>query len=323
MDMALAMRALRLARTGLSPGLSPQGGSRDEASGRRLKEVPPPRLKSYDLGEGPGAPLIQHPNPAESVAKCSRLLLLRRLYDAEYLMNIFRSSVQFLVASATILATTASADIIVESGEKIGFLGDSITEGGWGNPKGYVHLVIDGLAANGVNAEAVPAGISGHKSNDMLARVERDVLSKKPQWMTLSCGVNDVWHGKKGVAIDDYKTNITAILDKAAAAGVKVVVTTATIIHENLESPENQKLAVYNEFLRTLAAERKVPLADLNAMFHERIKAENKPGKNTVTGDGVHMNYEGDKIMARGILKAFGCDDTQLKKADEVWAAKK
>ena len=238
-------------------------------------------------------------------------------------MNIFRSSVQFLVASATILATTASADIIVESGEKIGFLGDSITEGGWGNPKGYVHLVIDGLAANGVNAEAVPAGISGHKSNDMLARVERDVLSKKPQWMTLSCGVNDVWHGKKGVAIDDYKTNITAILDKAAAAGVKVVVTTATIIHENLESPENQKLAVYNEFLRTLAAERKVPLADLNAMFHERIKAENKPGKNTVTGDGVHMNYEGDKIMARGILKAFGCDDTQLKKADEVWAAKK
>ncbi len=238
-------------------------------------------------------------------------------------MNIFRSSVHFLVATAAMLATTASADIIVKSGEKIGFLGDSITQGGWGNPKGYVHLVIDGLAANGVTAEAVPAGISGHKSNDMLARVERDVLSKKPQWMTLSCGVNDVWHGKNGVAIDDYKKNITAILDKAAAAEVKVVVTTATIIHENLESPENQKLAAYNEFLRTLAAERKAPLADLNAMFQERIETENKPGKNTVTGDGVHMNYEGDKIMARGILRAFGCDDTQLKKADEAWAAKK
>ena len=238
-------------------------------------------------------------------------------------MHIFRSSVHFLVATAAMLATTASADIIVKSGEKIGFLGDSITQGGWGNPKGYVHLVIDGLAANGVTVEAVPAGISGHKSNDMLARVERDVLSKKPQWMTLSCGVNDVWHGKNGVAIDDYKKNITAILDKAAAAEVKVVVTTATIIHENLESPENQKLAPYNDFLRALAAERKAPIADLNAMFHERIKAENKPGKNTVTGDGVHMNYEGNKIMARGVLKAFGCDDAQLKKADEAWAAKK
>ena len=56
-------------------------------------------------------------------------------------------------------------------------------------------LVIAGLAANGVEVEAAPAGIGGHKSNDMLARLERDVLSKKPQWMTLSCGVNDVWHG--------------------------------------------------------------------------------------------------------------------------------
>jgi lysophospholipase L1-like esterase len=135
--------------------------------------------------------------------------------------------------------------------------------------------------------------------------------------------VNDVWHGKNGVAIDDYKKNITSILDKAAAAEVKVVVTTATVIQENLESPENQKLAAYNDFLRTLAAERKAPLADLNAMFQERIKAENKPGKNTVTGDGVHMNYEGDKIMARGVLKAFGCDEGQLKKADEAWSTKK
>jgi lysophospholipase L1-like esterase len=226
-----------------------------------------------------------------------------------------------ILATAAIFATNSFADIIVKSGEKIGFLGDSITQAGWGNPKGYARLVIAGLAANGVNAEAIPAGISGHKSNDMLARLDRDVLSKKPQWMTLSCGVNDVWHGARGVALDDYKKNISAIMDKAAESGVKVVVTTATVIHENLESPENQKLAPYNAFLRTLAAERKAPLADLNAMFHERIKAENKPGKNTVTSDGVHMNYEGDKIMARGVLKAFGCDEGQLKKADEAWAA--
>lgn len=229
----------------------------------------------------------------------------------------------FSIAIATaVLASTTFAEIAVKSGEKIGFLGDSITQAGWGNKQGYVRLVISGLAANGVNVEAVPAGISGHKSNNMLERVERDVLSKKPQWMTLSCGVNDVWHGAKGVALEDYKKNITAILDKAAAAGVKVVVTTATVIKEDLNSPENVKLAPYNEFLRALAAERKAPLADLNAAFQERIKAENKPGKNTVTSDGVHMNAEGNKLMARGVLKAFGLDDAQLKKAEEAWAAK-
>ena len=107
------------------------------------------------------------------------------------------------VLCASIFAETARAEIAVKSGEKIAFLGDSITAGGWGSPTGYVRLVMAGLAANGVQAEAVPAGIGGHKSNDMLARLERDVLSKNPQWMTLSCGVNDVWHGKMGVPLDD------------------------------------------------------------------------------------------------------------------------
>jgi lysophospholipase L1-like esterase len=231
----------------------------------------------------------------------------------------------------------ASAEILVKSGEKIAFLGDSITQGGWGNPNGYVHLVIVGLKANGIEAEAIPAGISGHKSNQMLARLDKDVLSKKPQWMTLSCGVNDVWHGPGGVPLDDkmeaegkyngdaatrgtYKKNITAIIDQASAAGVHPVILTATVIKEQLDNDLNAKLVPYNDFLRQLAKEKNLPLADLNAMFQERIKAENKPGTNTLTGDGVHMNPEGNKLMAVGVLKAFGMNDQQLEKAKTAWA---
>ena len=234
---------------------------------------------------------------------------------------------------------TAAAEIAVKNGDKVAFLGDSITAGGWGSPAGYVRLVMAGLAANGVKAEPVPAGISGHKSNDMLARLERDVLSKKPQWMTLSCGVNDVWHGKKGVPLDDaaaavegaydekvaergtYKKNMAEIVVKAQAAGAKVVLLTATVIQENLEGAENAKLAPFNEYLRALAKEKKLPLADLNAMFQERIKAENKPGQKVLTGDGVHMNLEGNKLMATGVLQAFGLDAAQMAKARGSWVA--
>ncbi|MGB8167506.1 MAG: GDSL-type esterase/lipase family protein [Chthoniobacteraceae bacterium] len=244
---------------------------------------------------------------------------------------------------AVALISTASvlhAEIAVKSGEKIAFLGDSITQGGWSNPAGYVNLVIAGLAANGVNATPIPAGISGHKSNQMLERLDRDVLSKKPNWMTLSCGVNDVWHGKFGVPLDDtqaasqtyekrgtepdkgtYKRNITQIVEKAQAAGVQPVLLTATVIKEDLNSPENKALAPYNNFLRQLAKEKKLRLADLNTTFHERIKAANTPGKNAFTGDGVHMNGEGNKIMALGVLKAFGLDEAQLKKAQGSWPA--
>src|SRR4051812_31104937 len=99
--------------------------------------------------------------------------------------------------------STASAEVLVQSGQKIAFLGDSITAQGWSNPAGYVKLVVAGLAANGITIDPVPAGIGGHKSNDMLARLDHDVLSKKPNWVTVSCGVNDVWHGAKGVPLDD------------------------------------------------------------------------------------------------------------------------
>jgi lysophospholipase L1-like esterase len=235
---------------------------------------------------------------------------------------------------------TSSAEIIVKSGEKISFLGDSITAGGWGNPAGYVKLIVAGLAANDVSVEPAPAGIGGHKSNDMLARLDRDVLSKKPQWMTLSCGVNDVWHGTKGVPLDDaqatamvyekrsitepdkgtYEKNITEMVAKAQAAGVKVMILTATVIQENLDSEPNKKLAPYNDFLRRLAKEKGLPLADLNALFQERIKAANQPGKNVFTTDGVHMNAEGNKLMATGVLQAFGLDAAQIRKAQEAWS---
>lgn len=216
------------------------------------------------------------------------------------------------------------AQIAIQPGDKVAFLGDSITESGQGHPGGYVQLVASGLAANGVKIEVVGAGISGHKSNDMLARLERDVLSKKPQWMTLSCGVNDVWHGKNGVPLDDYKKNITAIVDQATAAGIKVVILTATMIGEDAAKPENVKLAGYNDFLRALAAAKKCPLADLNAEMQAAVaaakKEKPKPGNgNYLTTDGVHMAFAGDQMMALGVLKGVGLDAAQLAKAKETW----
>jgi lysophospholipase L1-like esterase len=248
----------------------------------------------------------------------------------------------FFVAFASLLCALAhpvSAEIAVKPGEKVAFLGDSITAQGWGNPAGYVKLVVAAFEANGINITPVPAGIGGHKSNDMLARLDKDVLSKKPQWMTLSCGVNDVWHGNKGVPLDDaqaaaqtyekrsanepekgtYEKNITQIVEQAQAAGAKVVVLTATVIKEDLGNDENKKLAPYNDFLRKLARDKHLLLADLNAMVQERVKAANQPGKNVFTVDGVHMNAEGNKIMATGVLQAFGFDAAQIKKAEAAW----
>ena len=121
------------------------------------------------------------------------------------------------------MGIAAAGEALVKSGDKIVFLGDSITAAGnW--PGGYITLTAIGLQANGIDVKAINAGIGGNRSREMLARLDRDVLSQKPDWMTLSCGVNDQW----GVSLDEFKANVTKIVERAEAAHVKVMILTAT-----------------------------------------------------------------------------------------------
>ena len=239
-----------------------------------------------------------------------------------------RRSASFMLAAALVaLIAGPVADcfaedsaILVKEGQKISFLGDSITANGFANPAGYVRLVIEGLKVNGVTAIPFPAGISGHTSKDMLARLQKDVISKKPDFMTLSCGVNDVWHAN-GIPLPQYKENITSIVTQAQAAGIKVVILTSTMILEDPGNDFNKRLAEYNDFLRELAKEKGCPVADLNADMQAGLKEDTTPAPhvNHYTVDGVHMNLLGQRMMASGVLKALGLNDAQLKKAQDSW----
>ncbi|MBT8036273.1 MAG: hypothetical protein KJO21_01895 [Verrucomicrobiae bacterium] len=214
-----------------------------------------------------------------------------------------------------------AAGIHVSNGQKIAFLGDSITAAG-AKSSGYCQLVLDGLKRHGVEATGVFAGISGHKSNQMLARLEKHVLSKKPDWMTLSCGVNDVWHGARGVKLDDYQKNITAIVDQAQAAGVKVMILTSTMIKEDQKNSLNQKLLPYNAFLKDLATRKGCLFADLNTQMQEALETFPKDapkGTHHLTRDGVHMNAYGNMMMAKGVLKAFGVPAKDLPALESQW----
>ncbi len=217
------------------------------------------------------------------------------------------------------IARADDSRILIQNGQKVAFLGDSITAGGWGSPGGYVRLVIDGLVKEGVTVTPIPAGVGGHKSTDMLARLDNDVLTKKPDWMFLSCGVNDVWHGANGVPLDAYKANITSIVDRAKAQSVTVIILTATPIGED-DNDNNRKLAAYNDFLRELASQRKLPLADLNAAFQGILKPLAPSNSSRVlTSDGVHMNPEGNVTMAKECLRAVGVSAEKIKSIEDRW----
>jgi lysophospholipase L1-like esterase len=209
----------------------------------------------------------------------------------------------------------------IKSGDKIAFIGDSITQQGYDSAAGYVSLVISGLATNGIKITPIPAGVSGNMSTDLLARFDRKVLNEKPDWLTLSCGVNDVARGPAGVPLETYKKCIETMVGKAQAAGINVLILTATMIGEDQANPNNQRLIPYNDFLRSLAHTKNCLLADVGAAMQAAETAANKtaPGSYRFTVDGIHQNPDGNLLMAATVLRAFGLDHTQLEIAQAHW----
>src|SRR5258708_40211169 len=108
------------------------------------------------------------------------------------------------IAVAFVSSTTQAADdqaVPLKKGERIIFLGDSITQGG-GGPKGYVTLVKNALTEKhkDLGIEVVNAGISGNKVPDLQRRLRKDVLDRKPTLVVIYIGINDVWHGERDPA---------------------------------------------------------------------------------------------------------------------------
>jgi lysophospholipase L1-like esterase len=209
--------------------------------------------------------------------------------------------------------------VAVTNGSTIVFLGDSITASGGSNPDGYCRLVIHGLEHEGVKATMIPLGFPQWTSDGLRGIVDKDVIKKKPAWMTLSCGVNDVMFDR--VSLERFKTNMTAMVDTAQSNGIRVMIFTVTMIGEDATATNNQKLVAYNEFLRKMAVEKKCLLADLNADMQKAVAEGRAKGqKGTVlTVDGIHMNSAGNQMMAIGVLQAFGLSDEQLTKVRESW----
>jgi lysophospholipase L1-like esterase len=209
----------------------------------------------------------------------------------------------------------ASADALVRSGQKVAFLGDSITGFGWSKPAGWVHLVVDALTANGIVIQPIPSGYGGNTSTDMAGRIDTDIIAKKPDWVLLSCGANDVW---KTPTLAQYEANVTDMVDKCQANHIKVMILTVTPVVEDLSNSLNTTVASYNTFLRQLALQKGCPLAETNLPYCDALAKKTVKG-NALTVDGIHMNPAGDFIIATAVLKAFGLSDSVIEASRTRW----
>src|SRR6266481_4387174 len=125
-------------------------------------------------------------------------------------------------------ALAADNTLTLKKGDRIVFLGDSITQAGVGE-KGYVTLIKNALAEKhkDLGIEVIGAGISGNKVPDLQKRLDNDVLKRKPTIVVIYIGINDVWHGEKdpakGTSPKAFEAGLKEVIGKCTKAGSRVI----------------------------------------------------------------------------------------------------
>lgn len=232
-----------------------------------------------------------------------------------------------VLASLTLLASVVqAAPQPFEEGDRVCFVGDSITHGGLYHS--YIQLFYTTRFPER-NIQFFNCGISGDSAGGAVRRFAWDIGVHRPTVATIMLGMNDVSRGLYGKenpsgtnlkqrqdAIDGHVANMRKLSLQLRDAGCRLIYITPSIYDqtstmdtENLFGV-NDALKTCGEYARKLAAEFDGSVVDFHGAM-SRINAEYQkadPRATIVGGDRVHPGPMGHLIMAYIFLKAQGLD---------------
>lgn len=258
----------------------------------------------------------------------------------------------FTILAAIGLATRViAADFFIHDGDRVVFLGDSITEQrlyttyieayaltrhpqwqlsfrnvGWGGDTAWLRqrahpdegqlFAADDAVQQAMVDDAVGRGL------------RRDVLPLKPTVVTVDFGMND--HSYQAFREDIFRAYVrsqTEIVKVLKANGVRVALLTPQPIEDKRPDPDqderNQSLRKFSDGLKDVAAKADVTFGDQFAPYMTILLRERAASPKALIGggDAVHPGPIGHTIMAWAILKALGA--TALVSRAEINSATK
>jgi lysophospholipase L1-like esterase len=206
-------------------------------------------------------------------------------------------------------------------GDRLLFIGDSITDCGRARPvgeraglgDGYVAQVDSLLAAwyPERRVRVLNTGVGGNRVTDLKARWRPDVLDLKPDWLSVMIGINDVWRHfdrpfmPHQVPIDLYASTYRALLEQTRPRLKGLVLITPYYLEPNRSDPMRRQMDAYGQVVKTLAAEHGAILVDAQAAFDRYLA--HRPAR-SLCDDGIHVDRTGHAIIARTWLTAIGFD---------------
>ena len=199
---------------------------------------------------------------------------------------------------------------------KILFQGDSVTDGGRdksnsldmgeGYPRYAAAMIQDSYPD--AEFEFVNLGISGNRTEHLVARLEKDLIEIQPDIVSVMIGINDVWHHYAFECVEttdeafekNYRTVLDAIKSRTSA---RILMIQPFL----LETVDPAKQALRNELARKqtivkrLADEYADAYLPLDEILHQEVNVE--PAD--YAADGVHPTPDGACRIGEAYLGAI------------------
>ncbi|MBI4977155.1 MAG: SGNH/GDSL hydrolase family protein [Spirochaetes bacterium] len=205
----------------------------------------------------------------------------------------------------------------IKNNDTILFQGDSITDCGRVSAAdnlggGYVAMIRGYLQVRHADKKLtiLNRGVGGNRTTELLERWDADCVALKPDVLSISIGVNDVWrlrgmwNNQTYVTIDEYKANYRKLIDRALAGGVRqLVLMSPTTITEDNDTELARLLDERTESVIAFAKEYK-------AVYVPAREAQKKAIREAKdvrwTSDGCHPTTAGHALLAAAWLSALG-----------------
>jgi len=183
--------------------------------------------------------------------------------------------------------------------------GHSVPAGYFQTPKvdtfnAYPHLLHKALKERFPNAvlNVIVTAIGGEHSESGAARFERDVLSLRPDVVTIDYGLND-----RAIGLERAKAAWEKMIRAADSAGTKVILLTPTgDTTDRMDDPDSP-LHRHARQIRDLARTHDVALADSFAAFERYV--EEGGDVTDLMSQTNHPNRKGHDLVTAELLKWF------------------
>lgn len=176
---------------------------------------------------------------------------------------------------------------------KIGFLGDSITQGIGATPNSYAHW--NALVAEGIGKQYSywNLGIGYGRAQDMASGGSWLFKAGQMDVIVLCAGINDIGRRPENEAI---KKDLKHVIDTLHAHNIKVIIQTMPPFYEE-ENEKSCRWLELNDYIRTELSQ----VAD--GFFDVAPLLGKDPQRPYLHGYGAHPNDQGSAIWAEGLTE--------------------